>query len=72
MTDKAAPQNQPFEENLAQLETILSALENNDAPLAENIAQFEAGMKLIKTCHAQLTAAETTVEKLITESNSAS
>ena len=43
-----------FEESMARLEEIVSALEQNDAPLDQTVAMFEEGLKLVKSCDASL------------------
>ena len=44
-----------FEEKIARLEQIVAALEKGDAPLADSLALFEEGTKLIADCSGQLT-----------------
>lgn len=53
-----------FEENLARLEEIVSALEKGDAKLAESLKLFEEGTKLVNDCGAMLDKAEQKVRKL--------
>ena len=43
-----------FEQQLARLEEIVAALEKGDAPLADSLALFEEGTKLIAACSKQL------------------
>ena len=54
-----------FEEKIARLEQIVAALEKGDAPLADSLALFEEGTKLIADCSGQLETAEQTVVKLM-------
>ena len=54
-----------FEEQIARLEEIVSQLEQGDAPLADSLALFEEGTKLISACSKQLDEAEQTVVKLM-------
>lgn len=54
-----------FEEKIARLEQIVAALEKGDAPLADSLALFEEGTKLIAACSGQLETAEQTVVKLM-------
>lgn len=54
-----------FEEKIARLEEIVAALEKGDAPLADSLALFEEGTKLIAECSGQLETAEQTVVKLM-------
>ena len=53
-----------FEENMSRLEEIVAALEKGDAPLADSLALFEEGTKLIAACSQELDAAEQKVVKL--------
>jgi len=54
-----------FEQQLARLEEIVAALEKGDAPLADSLALFEEGTKLIAACSQQLDRAEQQVVKLM-------
>ena len=54
-----------FEQQLARLEEIVSALEKGDAPLADSLKLFEEGTKLISACSKQLDQAEQQVVKLM-------
>ena len=53
-----------FEENMERLEEIVSLLEKGDAKLADSLALFEEGTKLVGTCSAMLDEAELKVVKL--------
>ena len=53
-----------FEEALARLEEIVSALERGDAPLEESLRLFEEGSGLMKQCTELLNKAEQKVRKL--------
>ena len=53
-----------FESALTQLETIVEAMESGDVPLAELLAKFEEGNKLLKICEARLKEAELKIELL--------
>ena len=53
-----------FEENIARLEEIVSALEKGDAQLADSLKLFEEGAKLVTVCGKQLDEAEQKVVKL--------
>ncbi len=61
------PENLTFENALERLENILEAMEEGDTPLAELIAKFEEGSKLLKTCQEKLQEAELKIEKLTVE-----
>ena len=52
-----------FEENIARLEEIVSLLEKGDAKLADSLALFEEGTRLVGLCGAMLDEAELKVVK---------
>ncbi len=54
-----------FEQQIARLEEIVSALEQGDVQLADSLALFEEGTKLIAACTMQLDQAEQQVVKLM-------
>jgi len=53
-----------FENALNQLETIVETMESGDVPLAELLAKFEEGNKLLKVCESRLKDAEMKIELL--------
>lgn len=53
-----------FEAALAQLESIVESMESGDVPLAELLAKFEEGSKLLKLCEIRLKDAELKIEQL--------
>ncbi len=53
-----------FETALAQLESIVESMESGEIPLAELLAKFEEGDKLLKVCEARLKEAELRIEQL--------
>ncbi len=53
-----------FEEALERLESIIESMEAGDTALADLVAKFEEGSKLLKRCQAQLKEAELKIEKL--------
>jgi len=53
-----------FEAALSQLESIVESMESGDVPLAELLAKFEEGNKLLKVCEARLKDAELKIEVL--------
>lgn len=57
-----------FEDALERLETLIESMESGDTPLAELVAKFEEGSKLLKSCQKKLKHAELTIEKLNLES----
>ena len=52
-----------FEDSVARLEALIEAMENGDTPLADLVAKFEEGSKLLKDCQAQLTEAEIKIKQ---------
>lgn len=63
MTDKPS-----FEENLAELEQIVSQLEKGDVPLEAALKQFETGVKLSQELQKTLTSAEQSLAKIVDDS----
>ncbi|MBS0949344.1 exodeoxyribonuclease VII small subunit [Weissella minor] len=63
MTDKPS-----FEENLAELEQIVSQLEKGDVPLEAALKQFETGVKLSQELQNTLTSAEQSLAKIVDDS----
>lgn len=59
-----AAKKMTFEQQIARLEEIVSALEQGDVRLADSLALFEEGTKLISACAKQLDQAEQQVAKL--------
>lgn len=53
-----------FEAALAKLEGIVDSMEQGETPLAELLAKYEEGSKLLKICEARLKEAELKIEKL--------
>ena len=53
-----------FEQALAELEKIVSALEQGDVPLDKSIAYYERGEALKNHCDRLLKAAEDKIEKI--------
>ena len=56
-----------FEQNMKELEEIVTALENGDAELEESLKLFEQGMKLAKSCQTILDKASQKVTVLLRE-----
>ncbi|MCI9609948.1 MAG: exodeoxyribonuclease VII small subunit [Oscillibacter sp.] len=54
-----------FEQQITRLEEIVAALEQGDVQLADSLALFEEGTKLIAACTKQLDQAEQQVVKLM-------
>ena len=53
-----------FEDALGQLEAIVETMESGDVPLADLLAKFEEGNKLLKVCETRLKDAEMKIELL--------
>ena len=53
-----------FESALAKLEAIVDSMESGEVPLAELLAKYEEGSKLLKVCEGRLKEAELKIEKL--------
>jgi len=53
-----------FETALTQLEGIVETMESGDVPLAELLAKFEHGTRLLKVCETRLKDAELRIEQL--------
>lgn len=62
MADNA--QELQFEDALEQLETIIQSMEDGDTALADLVAKFEEGSKLLKVCQEKLKEAELKIEQL--------
>lgn len=54
-----------FEEQIQRLEAIVAALEKGDVKLADSLALFEEGTKLIAACSMELDQAEQRVVQLV-------
>lgn len=54
-----------FETSLAELEQIVTKLEDGDLPLEESLELFEKGIKLSRECRERLTKAERRIEILM-------
>ncbi|MBI4622521.1 MAG: exodeoxyribonuclease VII small subunit [Verrucomicrobia bacterium] len=63
-TVEAKNEKLSFETALTQLETIVESMESGEVPLAELLAKFEAGTKLLRICEARLKDAELKIEQL--------
>ena len=53
-----------FETALTKLEAIVDSMESGEVPLAELLAKYEEGSKLLKVCEGRLKEAELKIEKL--------
>ena len=53
-----------FETALTKLEAIVDSMEQGEVPLADLLAKYEEGTKLLKACEGRLKEAELKIEKL--------
>jgi exodeoxyribonuclease VII small subunit len=60
-----AKAKESFEEQLAELETVVERLERGDLTLEENVSLFERGVLLSNACKAQLASAESRIQVLM-------
>jgi len=61
-----------FESALAKLEANVESMESGDVPLADLLAKFEEGNKLLKHCESRLKEAELKIEQLKKERDAVS
>ena len=61
---QVAEKDLTFEEALAQLESMVTAIEQGKIGLQESIAQYEQGVKLIARCRSILADAEARIQQL--------
>ncbi len=53
-----------FEAALSRLEAVVESMESGEVPLADLLAKFEEGNRLLKQCQARLKEAELKIEQL--------
>ncbi len=71
MTETAAsPDQMRFSDALAELESIVTALESGQMDLEDSLARYERGVALLRACQARLTEAEQKVTMLMGELDS--
>ena len=63
-------ENPKYEEALAQLETIVRKMEQNEYNIDELAAQLKTAQRLIKFCKDKLTKTEEELQKIQAEANS--
>ena len=61
------PEEMRFSDALAELESIVSALEGGQLELEESLARYERGVALLRACQARLAEAEQRVTMLMGE-----
>ena len=59
--------NKNFEEQMAELEKIVTELEKGDLSLDESVAKYEEGIKLSKECNEVLEEAEKKITILVNQ-----
>lgn len=68
MTEKPSGEDSPeplsFEDALARLEGIVENLEDGEIGLAQGLAEYEQGVKLLKQCYQLLGQAQSRIELL--------
>lgn len=60
-----ASEKNNFEQQLNELEQIVTSLENGNVPLEDALKQFQEGVKISRNLDKKLTEVEETVAKLI-------
>ncbi len=60
-----------FEQAVAELEQLVRDMESGQLPLETMIAQFEAGMKLVKLCRSKLEIMNRKIELLVKDDGAA-
>ena len=68
MTD-SPEERPPFEEAMAELETLVRRLEQGELPLEDSLVAFERGMALVKELSKRLESIERRVEVLLEQSD---
>ena len=62
---KSKPKLPDFEQSLAELEALVTKLEQGDVPLEEALKTFERGVALTRQCQTALRTAQQKVEVLL-------
>jgi exodeoxyribonuclease VII small subunit len=65
--DLLPPEKLRFSEALAELESIVGALESGQLELEDSLARYERGVALLRACQARLAEAEQRVTTLMGE-----
>jgi exodeoxyribonuclease VII small subunit len=61
---QTSPSPATFEQALARLDQIVAQLEDGRVDLAESLARYEEGVRLLRQCHSLLERAERRIEVL--------
>jgi len=67
---KESTNNNDFEQQLAELETLVEHMENGDISLEDSLKSFEQGIKLARSCQKSLKEAELKVKILLSDDQS--
>lgn len=67
MTQTTPNPKKDFEAALAQLNTLVEQIENQELPLEKALSTFEDGMKLAKQCQEALSQAEQRIRTITSE-----
>lgn len=67
MPDLPAPGDMRFSDSLAELESIVGALESGQLDLEDSLERYERGVALLRACQARLAEAEQRVTMLMGE-----
>lgn len=67
MPDLPAPEDMRFSDSLAELESIVGALESGQLDLEDSLERYERGVALLRACQARLAEAEQRVTMLMGE-----
>lgn len=68
MTDTSpSPEEMRFSDALAELESIVTALEGGQLDLEDSLARYERGVALLRACQSRLAEAEQKVTMLMGE-----
>ena len=66
-TGSVPPQEMPFGDALAELESIVASLESGQLELEESMSRYERGVELLRELQAKLASAQQKVTMLIGE-----
>ena len=64
---KKEENSKTFEEQVKELEAIVSELESGDLDLDKSILKYTEAMKLLESCENKLNSASVTINKLVEE-----
>lgn len=69
-TRKSSKSTEPdLEQSIAELESLVQAMESGDLTLEQSLEHFERGVKLTRNCQEALTKAEQKVKILMQDMN---